>query len=125
MKKTNYECDRCHKSIDGKLFRVAIEEVDKESDDYVIKCDAFDTSGYDFCEDCAGLISEFVLNGKAPKQKKDFMVCKYVSAAGYCDYLSRTGTERNDKPGVCVCVPQVTKMRKEPRERALHLAQAK
>lgn len=33
--------------------------------------------------------------------KKNCMVCTFSSSSGYCDYMSITGKERNDKPGIC------------------------
>ena len=32
---------------------------------------------------------------------KNCMTCSFVSQGGYCDYLTATGEERKDKPGMC------------------------
>lgn len=41
-------------------------------------------------------------NGEPIKvSAKNCMTCSFVSQGGYCDYLTATGEERKDKPGMC------------------------
>jgi Homeodomain-like domain len=70
MKLIKYICDRCSEQIeDGKRFRVILEQLESDSDDFV-KEDIFpDLKCADLCETCVHEVYQFITNQNIEQTK--------------------------------------------------------
>lgn len=76
MKKIIYTCDRCKQEITGNIFKIFIEGVNRESEDFILDDPYPEMKNRDFCRECAdyfaGLINEKCKKGVPATINKDF-----------------------------------------------------